>query len=103
MKIVDSRKANGKSDKEKFIKSVIHAGVGGFVLGNTNNILWRVNSIKGLRKGELKLTPLYTFKKGRKVNVKSTNFMKEATEETAKKIDDFYYIQAKKQFDKALK
>ena len=103
IKIVDSTKAKGKNNKEKFIKSVIHAGVGGFVLGNTNNILWRVNSIKGMRKGELKLTPLYTFKKGRDVNVKATHFMKEATEETIKKIDKLYMEQAQKQFDKAIR
>lgn len=103
MKIVNPSKVSGKNDKEKFIKSVIHAGVGGFVLGNTNNILWRVNSIKGMRKGELKLTPLYTFKKGRDVNVKATHFMKEATEETIKKIDKLYMEQAQKQFDKALR
>ena len=103
MKIVDSTKASGKSDKEKFIKSVIHAGVGGFVLGNTNNILWRVNSIKGMKKGELKLTPLYAFKKGRNINVKSTNFMKEATEVTTQKMDNFYLQHAQTQFEKALK
>ena len=103
MKIVNPSKVSGKNDKEKFIKSVIHAGVGGFVLGNTKNILWRVNSIKGMRKGELKLTPLYTFKKGRDVNVKATHFMKEATEETIKKIDKLYMEQAQKQFDKALR
>jgi hypothetical protein len=103
MKIIDSKKASGKSDKEKFIKSVIHAGVGGFVLGNTNNILWRVNSIKGFKKGELKLTPLYTFEKGRKVDVKATNFMKEATENTSQKMDNFYTKNAQVQFDKVLK
>ncbi len=41
-RVVDSRNASGKNEKEKFRKSVYHAGVGGLVLGNkTPRILWR--------------------------------------------------------------
>jgi len=47
-KIVDSRRAKGKTDEEKFIKSAIHAGVNGWVLGNRENgrgnkLLWSVS------------------------------------------------------------
>ena len=103
MKYTNVKDVKAKTEKQKFIRAVVDTGVGGFVLGNTNPILWKVISIKKTGKNRFKLLPLYSFKENRKISVKSTNFMKEATEETTKKIEDFYYIQAKKQFDKALK
>lgn len=105
LKIVDAKNAKGANDKQKFIKSVIHAGVGGAVLANYKDkkILWRVNSLNKNDLGTLKLTPLYTYEKGRKVKVNKTDFMKEASEMTQKKIDEFYFASAQKQFDKVLR
>jgi len=104
-KIIDTKNAKGANDKEKFVKSVNFAGVGGFVLADYKNekILWRINSIKKTDDEKFKLTALYTFKKGRDVNIEPTHFMKEATDVTSKKVDDFYFIQANKQFEKALR
>jgi len=103
-KIVDASKASGKNDKQKFVKSVFYAGVGGHVLSEINGkgYVWRVNSLKRTDGGNFKLTPLYTYKKGRSVNVKATHFMAKATEMTTKKIEDFYIKAAEVQFKRTL-
>jgi hypothetical protein len=49
--IVDSSQGTGVNDKEKFIRSVLHAGVGGYVIGNRvnrigNKIMYKINSIQ---------------------------------------------------------
>lgn len=105
IKIVDTKNVSGKNEKEKFIKSVIHAGVKGHVLSdfNGNGYVWRVNSIKRTDTGSFKLTPLYSYKSGRNVKVDKTGFMEKATEMTKTKMEDFYIKAAKRQFEKALK
>jgi len=97
--VVDARKAKGKNKRQKFVKSVIHAGVGGLVLSEHKGkeILWRVNSLNRDSNGKFKLTALYSFKKGRSVNVKATHFMRKASLNSAKLLDDFYIVEAKKQ------
>lgn len=105
LKIVDTKNAKGVNEKQKFIKSVIHAGVGGAVLADYKDkkIVWRVNSLNKTDLKTLKLTPLYTYEKGRKVKVDRTDFIKEAAAVTQQKIDGFYIASAQKQFDKALR
>jgi hypothetical protein len=107
--IVNSKNAKGKNKHEKFIKSVIHAGVGGYVLGNQEPaVLFRVLKIssKKLRvRGRsnttrVKLKPLYTFKKDRSVSVNKTGFMQKASLESASKLDVFFQEEAKRQFEK---
>lgn len=102
-RIVNSKNASGKNDKEKFRKSVYHAGVGGLVLGNKNPaILWKVNSLKRLPGGVFKMTPLYTYKKGRSVKVSATHFEEKAAEQSTSKSDSFYFAEATRQFNKFL-
>ncbi len=98
-RIVNTKNAKGKNEKERFIKSVIHAGVGGNVLSKKNGIeiLWRVNSTKRTPDGRFKLTPLYSFDKGRSVNVGKTGFMRKASFETANNLDKFYIQEAERQ------
>ena len=103
MKYTDVKDVKAKTEKQKFIRAVVDTGVGGFVLGNTNPILWKVISIKKTGKNRFKLLPLYSFKENRKISVESTNFMKEATEVTTQKMDNFYLQHAQTQFEKALK
>jgi hypothetical protein len=100
-KIVDARHAKGKNDKEKFVKSVFFAGVGGYVLARFRSkmILWRVNSLSKIG-DKFKLTALYSFKQHRAVSVHPTGFMHEAGNISRKKIEDFYIIEAKKQLAK---
>lgn len=100
--IVVADKAQGASKGERFVKSIIHAGAKGLVLSE-DGILWRVNSLKRTRDGAFKLTAIYSFKKGRNIRVKATHFMQKASEKSAKKLNDFYIIEAEKQFQKALR
>lgn len=104
LKLVDASKAEGVNDKQKFVKSVFYAGVGGHVLSEFNgkSYVWKVNSLSRTEAGSFKLTPIYSYEKGRDVKVDSTNFMSKATEMTSKKMDDFYIKAAEFQFKKAL-
>lgn len=104
LKIIDTKNVSGANEAQKFIKSVLHAGKNGNVLSayKGKSILWRVNSISRNEEGGFKLTPLYSFEKGRKVKVDKTEFMKEASEMTHKKLDETYAKAAQKQFDKVL-
>lgn len=101
-KIVDAKKAKGKNDKEKFVKSVIYAGVGGAVLANYKGkeILWRVNSLNKTKAGSFKLTAIYSYKKGRKVTVKATHFMEKSGNKSASKIEQYFIEEARRQFAK---
>jgi hypothetical protein len=54
-------------------------------------------------KVRFKLDAIYSYKKGRSVNVKATHFMQKATEKTMKKADDIYIKEAERQFEKALR
>lgn len=100
--LVVASKARGKNERQRFVKSVIHAGVGGHVLSE-KGIVWRVNSLARTKKGKMKLTPIHSFKKGRTVQVKATNFMREAALATAKKIPYFYKSEAERIFKRHLK
>lgn len=93
--IIRSAQTDGVNEKQRFVESVIKAGSGGFVLSE-RGILWRIDAMN-------KKTPLYSYKKSRSVGVKKTNFMKEATLQSAKKIDDFYIAAAEKQFERQLR
>ncbi len=102
--IVNARKVRGKTRQQKFVKAAMAAGAGGYVIGNfTPKILWKITGIKKIGgKLKIKKVPVYSYEKGRDVNVSATNFMKKATLKTAKKLEGFYIIQAKKQIEKAL-
>ena len=97
-KLVIARNLSGDSKKQKFIKAIFKAGVGGYVLGSNvmgENLLWRVESLSDNDgKKKFRLTPLYSYSKKRKVAVKETSFMMEASMDTIKKADNFYIKQA---------
>ena len=100
--IVRPSGASGSSYKQRFIKSVYHAGKGGLVLARYKNkmILWRVNSLNTTSKGSFKLTPLYSFKAGRSVKVKETGFMKTASEIEHSKMNKYFLEEARKRLAK---
>jgi hypothetical protein len=97
-KLVIAKNLSGDSKKQKFIKAIFKAGVGGYVLGSNvmgENLLWRVESLSeedGQKK--FRLTPLYSYSKRRKISVKETSFMAEASMDTTKKVDNFFIKQA---------
>lgn len=103
--IVARNLSGGKTKGEKFIRAMYKAGPGGFVLGGTKkgeNILWRINSLPtGLNHGTgLDITALYDYSKGRSVHVEKTEFMKEASLRTAKRMPELYAKNANKQLQK---
>jgi hypothetical protein len=101
-KIVDASKAKGKNDKQKFVKSIFHAGKGGLVLAQFGGreILWRVNSLNRTKSGQFKLTPIYSYKPSRTVSVQGTGFMRSASLESGEKIEQYYFEEARKQIER---
>ncbi len=97
-KIVNSNTIAGSSPKQKFRHAAAKAGPGGFVMGNTNRkTLWKIESI---RDGVIKKKPMYSYRQNRSISVRGTKFMEKASLESARKIDQFYEREAKRQFDK---
>lgn len=101
-KIINAVKAKGINDRQKFVKSAILAGAGGYVIGDLKGkkILWRINSLRKTKYGQFKLTALYSFKNKRSVTVKSTGFMKKASLQSAAGIEEYFIAEAKRQIDK---
>lgn len=100
--VVNVSSQKGRNNGQKFLVSVLKAGVGGFILNK--NTLFRVKSIREKKgKNVFKLEALYSYEKGRSVKVRATNFMKKATEKTIKGSDDLYIKEAERQFEKALR
>ena len=100
--IVNPRNAKAKNAKEAFVKSVVFAGKGGFVLGDMNGkqVLWRINSLNKTDTGHFKLTAMYSYHEGRKIKVRGTLFMRNASMLTAKKMSKFYIDEAQRQIHK---
>jgi hypothetical protein len=96
----------GKNSHEKFIKSAVYAGKGGYVI--SNGMLWRIDAIKTKKvkvigrysATKVKATPIYSFDAGRSVSIKGTGFMRRASIESANKLDDFYISEAKRQIER---
>ena len=104
--IVDAKDGNGKNEKEQFIRSCIHAGVGGWVLGNRENtggnrILYQVRSL--VKKGNqtiAKVVPMFAVKTGRKVKPQATHFMHTASMQSGGKMEGYFKQHAEKQIQK---
>ncbi len=104
-RIINIKNSSGKNDKEKFVIAAAVAGKGGFVL--KGDILFRIDTapksnLKS-KKSNFKAVPIYTFKKGRKVRVKRTNFMQHAAVITHNLMDEFYIKQGQNQLKKVWK
>lgn len=95
--------------KQKLIRAAIKAsivyGQNAYVLSNENaagrKTLFKVERfLKIGDKLDIKLTPLFSVKKGRSVDVHATKFMEIASIKTRSEIGKFFNIQAEKQFNK---
>ncbi len=100
-----NQNASGRTSKEKFIRSAIFAGKGGFVIGD--KALYRVTGIARGRGGKKRMTkittvPIYYFKKGRSVGISSTHFMKEATDKSASRLNKFFTEEADRQVNRVM-
>lgn len=105
-RIINARNQKGKTKAEKFVKAIIKAGNGGYVLGSEfkgQNILFKVSSVRSnikTRQLQYKLVALYDYQKGRSVKVKSTHFMEDASLQSANKMEVYYINNARKEIDK---
>lgn len=104
--VVRLSRAKGKSKSQRFIKSAIFAkkrfGKRAYVL--TPKMLFRIDRLnvgKRTKKVNLKVTPLYSYRKGRTVRIKATGFMRKSTLIQAKKIDIIFKNEAEKRIKKA--
>jgi hypothetical protein len=104
--MIDSDKASGKNDKQKFVKSAIYAGVNGLVRGNIENSngarkIYLVNKI--MRKGKQTVigkTAVYSEKDNRQVKPPATHFMGKAAEQSSKKVGQIFINEAAKQINR---
>jgi hypothetical protein len=99
-RILNPEDVSGRSQKERWIKSVIHAGVGGLVRGTYNDdIVFRVKSIAKDKGGtKAKTEAVYHLKKGRRVRVKATKFAEKAAANAAEMMPQRYIAEAEKRF-----
>jgi hypothetical protein len=96
--VVNSNTIEGQTPQQKFQHAAAKAGKGGFVIGNNEKkTLFKVVDVGPDR---LKVQPLFSYQSGRDVDVEATRFMRDATEESANKMDDFYDKAATKQIDR---
>ena len=104
--VIFAKNSRGVSRREKFIRAAVHAGKGGFVVGNKlgRNNLHKILAVtrKG-RKTIIKQQPLYSYDIGRKVGIKPTHFMREATLQTAARLNQFFIEEANRQIERIMK
>jgi len=97
-KLIIARNLKGANKKEQFVRAIFKAGAGGYFIGNNktgSNILWRVDWADEKAEGrKFKITPLYSYRKGRQIKVKERNFMRTASDQSASKMEQFYIAQA---------
>jgi len=92
--------AKGKTPAQKYVKSAIHVGVGGYLLRGEQ--LLRVKSLKRVNNNrwDIKTEFIYTYKRGRSIKVKRTAFMSRASELSGKKGIDIFIKEAERQFNR---
>jgi hypothetical protein len=101
-KLIDVRKIKTKNKRARFAAAMAIAGRGGHVL--SERTVWRVDSLRKTGKGVVyKKTKLYNFKKGRKVQVETTWFMRNASLRSAEKMYSVFELEANRQLSKLKK
>ena len=100
--MVKAKNITAKNDNERFILAASIAGQGGFVL--YKNFVYKIlsapSSKLSSRKTKIKAEPIYSVRQGRRVSVKPTHFMKQATEKAAKDIPRDFNKEAERQITK---
>lgn len=104
-RIINRSNVKGNNWAQQMIKSALFSGIGGFLLTDQSHkggALFKIKSIKRIgRNTRFIAEKLYSFKKNRSVQVNSTYFMKNASLDSAYKMDEFYINRAIKQYTKA--
>lgn len=107
-KIIDTAKGQTfRNKKEQFIKAAIHAGKGGFVIGNFGKkTLFRITGVKRDKNGKTIISrkAIYSYDKGRGVKIKkATHFFREASLISANRINGFFAREAQRQIQRTFK
>lgn len=104
--IVKQSNARGANNKQKFVKSVIFAGAGGFVQGELSNgvkMIWRVNSLNRTKRGKFKLTALYIVNDSKQIQVEKTDFSKKAAIKAVKFANDIFKKEVEERVNRQLR
>lgn len=106
-KLISGKFSRGGTSKSRFVAAAVMAAkLKKNVSINTSRgrFLMQVTSVRKT-KGGVKINSKLLIKdrSGKPVTIKATNFSQEAAHMTMKKMDDFYRIEAEKQFARALK
>lgn len=88
--ITNAKNSKGKTAAQRLRKAAIHAGPKGIVLSESGT-LFRVNSVSRAR---FKMTPIYSYQKGRSVNVRGVGFMHKAATLSQQKMDEYFITAA---------
>lgn len=100
-KVVNANTMEGRTPQAKFINAAKKAGRGGYVIGNLpDKTLWKIERIDGR---VIHKKPLYSYEKNREVSVTATGFMRAASLESAKKLEQIFIEQAQKQIERLSK
>jgi len=91
-KVKNIRNVDKINRKKNFYKVVNRVGKGGFVIYKSTMFF-----VKSIVDSKVELTAVYSYKKGRSANIKSTGFMRKASNKSAKKLNRFYEENAKRQ------
>lgn len=94
--IIAKAGGNEREKRNYFMRAVMKAGRGGYVVGNNKiKMVYRIDALN--RKegfASLKKRAIQSYLSGRKVKIKATSFMKEASDMAAKNINAVYQEQA---------
>lgn len=102
--VVHAKDMKGGSRKQKFLAAAVKAGRGGYVTsGLKRQILRRINSVRYIKgKTVVKSKALYDYDKNRSVKIESTYFMREASLQSASRLNQYYIQEAQRRFAKLL-
>ncbi len=102
---IDVKNIPGPNRRYKFMRAAHKAGRGGYVIaGLRKPMLYRIESIsRKYGRTFIKQKPLYSFAKGRSVKIDRTSFMREASLNTANRLERFYIEEAIRRIAKMAK
>jgi hypothetical protein len=98
--VVRVSKSHGKTAGERFIRSAVHVGVGGYLLRGNELLQVKSLSRKSRSSWNIKTELLYTYKKGRTIKVKPTQFMHRATMTAASQGNRIFHKEAERQINR---
>lgn len=112
-KVVDSKNSRGKTTRQRYVRSAIHAAVrygpGSYLSHRGDNgktTLYRIDKVgSDLKTRDLFIgvTPVYSVEEGRSVKVSANPVTARASRKVNQRVNSIFEKHAKKQFDKVMK